>query len=334
MSGQISKVIERGVGQLRPTSENVLPFYLEKSLAGQRVCLVTQYHVDDAAPRPEGSQIAVSEDGESFGFITGGCAEAAIRHEALMALTENRSRCIRIGSDSPWFDIKLPCGAGINLHFSVTDSTDCLLQACEKIAGREPVALAFDVHRDEVKLCSPQEEFPFFDGRTFRRNYLPVTRLAVFGAGPYVGALRSIAREAELEVMVWSPEIENDDNQQQTLSLSRRTEISPALLDSWTAAVLLFHEHDWEPGLLKSILATECFYVGALGSRKTHRARLAHLRNAGVSEEACNRIHGPVGLQISAGTPAEIAISILSEIISDKRKTRSVGEVSSGIAPS
>ncbi|MEM6366654.1 MAG: XdhC family protein, partial [Planctomycetota bacterium] len=103
----------------KATLDNVLPFYAAKAAQGQRVCLVTQFKSDGASPRPVGSQIAVSEDGENFGFITGGCAESAIVHEALIAIRERQSRMIRIGSDSPWFDIKLPCGAGIDIHFSV-----------------------------------------------------------------------------------------------------------------------------------------------------------------------------------------------------------------------
>lgn len=303
---------------LKPTVENVLPFYLRKAKAGQRVCLVTLYNVDTVSPRPLGSQIAVSEDGESFGFITGGCAEAAIVHEALMALKENRSRRIRIGSESPWFDIKLPCGAGIDLHFSIADSTQAIGFACEQLADRKPVALQIDVENDGIEVFEPSGETR---PKHFVRNYLPTMRLAIFGSGPYLNSLESIAAGSECEVVCWSPDYEaqheSDCNTHQPL---RPNSIPEVELDAWTAAVLLFHEHDWEPKLLQAILKSDGFYVGALGSRKTHSNRLARLREMRVCESDLRRIHGPVGLSIGAKTPGEIALSIMSEIVAEFRK--------------
>ena len=85
--------------------------------------------------------------------------------------------------------------------------------------------------------------------------------------------------------------------------------------------MLLFHEHDWEPKLISSILATDCFYVGALGSKKTHASRLQQLRDRGVADSQLDRIHGPVGLQINARTPAEISVSILAEVIAAKNSS-------------
>ncbi len=306
---------------LSPTIENVLPFYLRKANSGQRVCLVTLFHVDNVSPRPEGSQIAVAEDGESFGFITGGCAEAAIVHEALLALKEKRSRKIRIGSDSPWFDIKLPCGAGIDLHFSVADSLDVVETTCKLLADRRPVSLELDLENDTLELVSE----PALTNRETRpscfvRRYFPLTRLAIIGAGPYVDALVDIAIQSDFEVAVWTPDAspEREVTSPRRFELARTTSFPEEQFDRWTAAVLLFHEHDWEPKILNSLLGTKCFYIGALGSRKTHSNRLKRLRELGINDEQLGRIHGPVGLRINARTPKEIAVSILAEIIATK----------------
>lgn len=313
---------------IKPTIENVLPFYVQKAQCGQRVSLVTLFNVDDVSPRPVGSQIVVAEDGESFGFITGGCAETAIVHEALMALKENRSRRIRIGSDSPWFDIKLPCGAGIDLHFSVADSTNVIEQACIELSRRKPVTLELDVSSDGLEIVPDDQQFLQKDRRVCVRKYLPTRRLAIIGAGPYVQALESLAIHSEFQVSCWSPESATaaqktrqdcGHSSSEHQHLSRNTQIPLDYFDAWTAAVLLFHEHDWEPKLLESILRANCFYIGALGSRKTHVARLEQLRKRGVLETDLLRIHGPVGLSIGATTPAEIALSIMSEIVAEYR---------------
>ena len=310
---------------LEPTIENVLPFYLQKSQQGQRVCLVTVIKVDDVAPRPVGSQIAVAEDGESFGFITGGCAEAAIVHEALSLLRENQSRCIRIGSESPWFDIKLPCGAGIELHFHVADLTGEIAKLCERLSNRQPAVLRFNIESDRIWFDSASNENRKHESDTFVRQYLPVWQIAVIGAGPYIKSLVSAAEVSEFDVSVWSPEtVPMMGSSIASFELTRSTRLPVQRFDRWTAAVLLFHEHDWEQKLLRAILSTECFYIGALGSRKTHAARLAKLRESGIDESQLQRIHGPVGLQINAKTPGEIAVSILAEIIKAKNSIANV----------
>ena len=90
------------------------------------------------------------------------------------------------------------------------------------------------------------------------------------------------------------------------------------MFDEWTAAVLLFHEHDWEIRLLKRILKSDCFYVGALGSRKTHASRVTALKEHGIADSEIDRIRGPIGLPIASRSPNEIAVSILGEIIDVK----------------
>lgn len=315
--------METETKQLAPSIENVLPFYLQKAALGQSVCLVTLFHVDDVSPRPIGSQIAVSEDGESFGFITGGCAEKAIVHEALIALREKKSTEIRIGSESPWFDIKLPCGGGIEIYFSVADSTEVISQACESLLRRTPVSLGFDLVNDRVFIVGGQGSKLRSTDRLFVRQYVPTTQLVIVGAGPYVGSLSRLAEQADIQPIVWSPETPPEfvvSKSTGTYQLNRSQLLQGQGFDSWMAIVLLFHEHDWEPKLLKAALESACFYIGALGSRKTHANRLESLRQLGCSDEQLRRIHGPVGLPISARTPNEIAISILAELIQVKNR--------------
>ena len=94
------------------------------------------------------------------------------------------------------------------------------------------------------------------------------------------------------------------------------------VLDRWTAFLSLFHEHEWEPPILRAALASHCFYVGALGSRRTAEARRETLAEMGVAASEIARIHGPVGLDLGARSPPEIALAILGQIVQQRRQPR------------
>lgn len=86
-------------------------------------------------------------------------------------------------------------------------------------------------------------------------------------------------------------------------------------MDDRTAVVLFFHDHDWEPPILAGALETEAFYIGAQGSQRARDARLLMLRGMGVSDAACARLHGPVGVIPSARDAGTLAVSVLAEVL-------------------
>lgn len=146
----------------------------------------------------------------------------------------------------------------------------------------------------------------------------PPLRLVVVGAVHISEALCAMARAAGYEVSVIDPR-----------SAFLRPERFPGvrLIDAWpteafasvqpdarTAVVLLTHDPKIDDPALLAVLPTPAFYIGALGSKRTHASRLERLKQAGVAEEAMARIHGPAGLAIGARTPAEIALSVLAEM--------------------
>ncbi|MEP1518479.1 MAG: XdhC family protein, partial [Nitratireductor sp.] len=90
-------------------------------------------------------------------------------------------------------------------------------------------------------------------------------------------------------------------------------------LDAYTALAALTHDPKIDDFPLRAALETGCFYVGALGSRKTHAKRLARLAEAGVTDEASGRIQAPIGLDIGAASPAEIAVAVLAQIVAALR---------------
>lgn len=161
-------------------------------------------------------------------------------------------------------------------------------------------------------------------GSVFLRAYNPPVRLVVVGAVHIAAPLARMAATAGIDVYVVDPRAA-------FASTERFPEVR--LVRSWpgealeelrpdhrTAVVTLTHDAKLDDPALTGALATQAFYVGALGSRRTHAKRLARLRDQGVAEEDIARIHAPVGLDIGARTPPEIAVSILAELVAHLRE--------------
>ena len=286
--------------------DNVLPFCVENLRAGKPVTLLTLINIVGKSPRPLGSQIAVTPDRRRVGMITGGCAEEALVKHAMLQFNfpaEHRQTTLRLGADSPWVDIRLPCGAGIDVHFSVVESAEVFDQALARTAAREPCSLELELSTERWTLASEIAATGLRDEETFVRRWDPQTRILIVGEGHYADALDRLAIAADYDTERCGTSAPDSE-----------------LLDSYTAVVLLTHDHGNEPAIFESVLQSDCFYVGALGSRDTHRKRAERLTRAGVSQNDIARIHGPIGLPIQAKSPHEIAVSILAEITKKKRQ--------------
>ena len=271
--------------------------------------LLTLINIEGSAPYPLGSQMLVSESGQYWGQITGGCAETALADQAVAVMREQRNQTHRYGLNSPYFDIQLPCGSGIDVHFDVSrdpnEYRDLTSTLEKRQAGRLP-------------LTSELGEFV--------RHYLPQERLLVFGQGPILLAMLRLAASSNFETI----SVVQDESDRAMLGshgfessvLHDVGEAYSDYLDSHAAVVSLFHEHDREIPILTNALQSSAFYIGALGSQRTQAQRLETLRANGLDEESLARIHGPVGMDIGAETPAQIAISIMAEVVSHMPKIR------------
>jgi xanthine dehydrogenase accessory factor len=294
--------------QLPAHMENVLPEIQRWRAQGLAGVLVTLVAIDGSSPRRLGAQMAVSAAGQSAGSITGGCLEAAILAEAKAVLAERKNRCVRYGKGSRYIDIRLPCGSGLDLYFDQGLRDELLDQAVAHQARRLPFALRTDLATGDSELVplAPGDEPPVSAleaEKAFVRCYQPTPRLLIAGAEPMTACVAGLARTLGLGVEVLTPEI----------AASR-----PALdIDRWTAAVLLFHEHEKELELLQALLRSDGFYIGAMGSTKTQQSRLDTLAALGHGPEQLQRIRGPVGLIPGAKTPNELAISVLAQVISE-----------------
>ena len=261
---------------------------------GEKIALATVVATRRSAPRPIGAKLGVSEGGELAGSVSGGCVESEIVEFARAVLSDGEQRQVTYGiSDEQAFSVGLPCGGEI----------DVLVER----AGLDDL----DRFRDD----SPY-------------------RLLVFGAVDLAEALCKAVGELGWQSIVADP--------RKRFATRERIPSADELLVEWpdevlvrvkpdasTAVVVLTHEDRFDIPALVGALASEAFYVGALGARKNQERRRAELLEAGVSEEEIDRIAGPTGLDVGAETPAETAVSILAEILA-VRSGRSGGRLQDG----
>ena len=304
---------------------DVLPTLAAWRRAGQRAVLATLVFVDGSAPRPRGSQMAIREDGAAVGNLTGGCAEAAIIAEAQDCLAKNANRIVRYGKDSPYIDIRLPCGSGIDVFFDVTLPDADLEQVLRANGAREPASLVFDCAALTLRVAPGVATA--VDGNSWVRVCEPPIRIWAVGKGPLVPLIAQLGTAAEFEVIACSSERETLDmarpfaHEAHALTTPDGFDCGP--LDPWTAFISLFHEHEWDPPILEKALASRAFYVGALGSKRTAEARRETLSEMGIPADVIARLHAPVGLDLGARSPPEIALAILGEIVQVRRRRAS-----------
>jgi xanthine dehydrogenase accessory factor len=192
--------------------------------------------------------------------------------------------------------------------------------AAADVAG-DPLREVLEAHLRSGK--SGMEETA--QGRVFLTVYVPPARLVITGAVHISQALAPVARLVGYDVTIVDPRtaFASPDRFPDVKLIAQWPDeaLPPLAIDRYTAFVALTHDPKIDDPALLHALARECFYIGALGSKKTHARRLERLRAQGVSEAALARIHAPIGLAIGAVSPPEIAISIMGEITASLRLT-------------
>lgn len=281
---------------------NLVATAIEWLLRGDQIAMLTLVNIEGNAPYPAGSQMLVNQTGEYCGQITGGCAETALTDQALVIINQGSNTSQRYGLDSPFFDIQLPCGSGIDVYFDVTTTLEHYQQIAKQLDTR---------HTSQITLGAKTGSFV--------KYFQPNERLIIFGQGPVLIALAELAISSGFEVICIA---QNDKNITQlrdvgitAYGLQQGQSSFTKYCDNYTGLVSLFHEHDLETAILGTALEQLLFYIGALGSQLTHRRREDALRNNGYKKSVIKNIYGPIGMDIKAQTPSHIAISILAEVI-------------------
>lgn len=304
--------------------------------AGRGAVLATVVETWGSAPRRTGSQLAISGTGEMAGSVSGGCVEGAVVLEALEALEAGAPRMLEYGvSDGDAFAVGLACGGTIRVLVQPVGTAipvEMLEALVEARAARRPVALISDPSGQMVEVTSEGHDERFRKDRSgldeegrFIAVQTPPLRLLVIGAVHIAQALVPMARMAGFAATVIDPR----DSFATAARFPDTTlvndwpdeVIADQPMDLRTALVLLTHDPKLDDPALIAGLRSDAFYIGALGSTRTHAKRLERMREAGFSDADLGRIHGPVGLDIGAANPAEIAVSILAEMVQSLRQS-------------
>ena len=193
-----------------------------------------------------------------------------------------------------------------------------LVKAAEIAA--DPMAEAIDKQLRMGKSASVE-----FEGKTyFLTVQAPPARLVVIGAVHVSQALAEMARLVDFDVTIVDPRtaFASEERFPNVRVIAEWPDkVLPEIgLDAYTGIAALTHDPKIDDPALKLALEAKCFYIGALGSKKTHAKRVERLAAAGFSPEQIGRIHAPIGLDIGAVSPAEIAVSVLAEIVLSLRK--------------
>lgn len=280
--------------------ETILRFAAAALDAQCAAVLVTLVEIRGGAARALGAQMVVRGDGYYCGYVSGGCVEAAAAYEALEVMACGKDRSVAYGEGSPYLDIVLPCGGGITLAFHRLRQSAPLHHILERLAQRKAAALRYlpQFQRlDNVDI--PQATG--WDEDAFITCYQPKTRVVVYGRSVEALATASIAQAAGYELLT------GDDSQAQAV-------------DEFTAVILLYHDLQRELPVLLAALRSRPFYIGALGSRRTHATRVEKLVSLGFTEAEIARIKAPIGIFAQARDARSLALSIVADVAAARLK--------------
>ena len=300
---------------------------------GERVAWATVVGTWSSSPRPVGSQMVIARDGRFAGSVSGGCVESAVIVAAgeLFAGGPARTSTYGVSSEQAW-EVGLPCGGTIEIFLGeaslplveqlceARSRRQGLVRLCDVSSGAEEVwdptrpsrvlgddeqargAVALAVHRERSELLEVAGR------RLFVQVFAAPLRLVIVGAVHLSQALVDLATLAGIAVTVVDPRTAFASAERfpgVTLRHEWPDVALPSLgLDRRTAVVVLSHDAKLDDPALEASLRSDCFYIGALGSQRTQRARRERLAGAGFAEAELERIHGPVGLDIGALTTA------------------------------
>ena len=314
---------------------------------GERVAVATVVATRRSAPRPVGAKLGVSEGGELAGSVSGGCVENEVYGVAREVLAGSRGRLLTYGiSDDFAIEVGLPCGGEIDVFVDAPD--EAVLAEALEVAERGERAVHFTVlagpevgaellvlesgktvgsgrpglaMHAQALIRGKRSQVLELEGRTVFADLIgPPPRLLVFGAVDTAEALCKAAR-----MIGWRTIVADARGK---FATAERIPSADELIVAWpedvldrvqpdhdTAIVVLTHEEKFDEPALAGALATEAFYVGAMGSRRAQESRRERLLEDGIDESALDRIFGPSGLDLGAQSPAETALSVLAEIL-------------------
>ncbi len=334
---------------------DILPGVKEWIRQKKPFALATVIQTWGSSPRPVGSAMAVSEEMEMVGSVSGGCVEGAVVLEAAAVLESGKPRRLHFGiSNEDAWSVGLSCGGKLDvfvekflafeekevwegLSKAIQNNSGCVLlsKLAENQSGHFLVHASGQVVGDSLPPSLLEKTLLAFKERKnqlieeegtkwFAQVFPRKNQLFIVGAAHITVDLVALARPFGFETIVIDPRGIFANKTQfpvppDQLFVNWPEEVLPGFtFDASSFAVVLSHDPKIDDPALHYLLRTSLAYIGALGSSRTHAKRVARLQKAGFSEADIQRIHGPIGMDIHAKTAKEIALSIMAEIIGVK----------------
>jgi xanthine dehydrogenase accessory factor len=298
--------------------------------AGHGVTLGTIVKTWGSAPRPVGALVAVRDDGQISGSVSGGCVEddlvEKVRAKAVAAAhPQELTYGVTNEEATRW---GLPCGGTLQLVLEPVTDASAIGELLDTIAKQQLVRRRLELDSGRVTLePGSWQDVLQYDGKVLTTVHGPRWRLVLIGAGQLTRYLAEMAKMLDYHVTVVDPReeyAEGWDLQGVGLDRGMPDDVIAGLnLDGHSAVVALTHDPKLDDMALLEALKSPAFYVGAIGSKKNNDARRRRLREFDLSDAEIARLRGPVGLFIGSKTPPEIAVAILAEMTAVRHGVRS-----------
>lgn len=328
---------------------------------GEPVALATVIETWGSAPRGVGAKMALTASGRIAGSVSGGCVEGAVFESGVETLESGRAQLLSFGvADETAWDVGLACGGKIDVFVESLKESDfakvrkwmadersgavmTVINGPPSHLGRKLLVPAEDGAQGTIdpaldnslvtlgrKALAGRKSMRYAvtenDLELFIDVILPPPALIMVGGAHIAIALASMANTLGYRTIVVDP--------RRAFGSAERFPHVDRLIQSWpdeafkdismtesTAVAMLTHDPKIDDPALKTVLPGPAFYIGALGSSRTHDKRKQRLRKAGLSAQLIDRIHSPIGLDINATTPEEIAVAIMAEIVAARRES-------------
>jgi xanthine dehydrogenase accessory factor len=320
----------------------------------KQIALATVIQTWGSSPRRAGAKMALTPDGKITGSVSGGCVEGAVYETGVEVLKSNRPQLLHFGvADETAWEVGLACGGSIDIFVKPLDTEFfkalrsvlveeqpsvliTVVRGPDELLGREILVRddgyvtgalnnqfdkqALDLARETLAQGKSRRVMLNEEVEIFMEVILPPPTLIAVGGVHITIALMALAKTLGYRTVVIDPRSafgneERFPNVDQLIPLWPDEAFQQIPITRSTAVAMLTHDPKLDDPALKIALPSPAFYVGALGSNTTQAKRRQRLLDQGLPESQLNRLHGPIGLEIGAGTPQEIAMSIMAEIV-------------------
>ena len=293
--------------------------------AGHAALLITVVKTWGSSPRPVGAMLALRVGAEMVGSVSGGCIEDDLFERFREIETTPSTTVVRYGvTAEEAHRFGLPCGGTIELMLERNPCAEQLKQLLDYLDGGALVRRTVDCRTGDVQLTVVNKYAPLFlDNHQLTMYIGPRWRMLLIGAGVLAKYLAAIAQSTGFTVTVCDPRPEHtyswNESEVPLLRCMPDDAVTAFRPDPSSCVVTLSHDPKLDDLAVLEALQSPAFYVGAIGSRQNNEARRARLiEHFEIEKETMQRLHGPIGLFIDSKTPAEIAVSIMAEIIAIK----------------